>query len=250
MVMSRMEFIIKLIKLIKPEFYNKITWTVVISGLALIGTPFWESIISAVLSKEYNLDLAPGGNASWGYALVVLGLAYNFVTNSLTKYIEYKESNLQENNAIQHDIQVFKASQFIWEENDQKYFFEELLTDHSYWSHDAINPRKYIDYHTSPENEFINEEIQSAVTEMLNHLHELLDWMSVNFWVFPEKQNSSERGLRLCLHPHWNIDRGGFGEPDNFSKYDEVSDKLSELTKIYRDSYVAYRKLVKRRLFI
>lgn len=131
-----------------------------------------------------------------------------------------------------------------------KVFFEGLLTDHSYWSYDAINPRKYIDYHISPENEFIKEEIQNAATEMLKHLRVLLDWMSVNFWVFPERQKSGERGLRLCMHPHWNIDRGGYGEPDNFAKYDEVSEKLSALTKSYRDSYVAYRKLVKSKLFI
>lgn len=122
--MPKMEFIIKLIKLIKPEFYNKITWAVVISGLALIGTPFWESIVSAVLSKEFNLDLAPGGNAPWGYALVVLGLAYHFITNSLTKYIEYKGSNLKENNAIQHDIEIFKGSQDIWAENNQRFFLK------------------------------------------------------------------------------------------------------------------------------
>ncbi|MBK1648973.1 hypothetical protein [Rhabdochromatium marinum] len=248
--MSKMEFIIKLVKLIKPEFYNKITRSVVISGLALIGTPFWEAIITAILEKELNLDLAPGGNAPWGYALVVLGLAYHFITNSLTKYIEYKQSNLRENNAIQHDTSIFKRSQDLWPENNQRYFFDELLTDHSYWTKNAIHPRKYIDYHISPENEFIKDEIQNAANEMIKQLDVLLDWMSVNFWVFPDKQKSGDKGLRLCMHPHWNIDRGGYGEPDSFAKYDEVTNKLSALTRSYRDSYKAYRKLVKNELFI
>ena len=198
--MSIQEFIIKLIKLLKPEFYNKITWVVVISGLALMATPFWEEIILAILKKEYELDLAPGGNTPWGFALVVVGLLYHLTSNSILQLIEYKDREKTESNKTQHDSKIFRSSQEILSEKSLTNFFEWLLSDHSYRTNDSYNLHEYADYHLSPENNFIDNELQNSSINVSKAINELLNWMSLNFWVFPEKQ--TRENTRLCMHPH------------------------------------------------
>ncbi|MCO6427031.1 hypothetical protein [Nitrosomonas communis] len=246
--MSTQEFIIKLIKLLKPEFYNKITWAVVISGLVLMATPFWEEILLAVLKKEYELDLAPGGNIPWGFALVVIGLLYHLTSNSLLQFIEYKDREKSVSNRVKHDSDIFKASQEILGEKFLTNFFEWLLSDHSYCTNDSSKLHEYAEYHHFPENHYIDTELQDAALKMSKALNQLLHWMSLNFWVFPEKQTGEN--MRLCMHPHWNVDRGGHGEPDNFKKYDEATDKLSNLSEEVKSTYRVYRGLVKKKLFI
>ncbi len=246
--MSTQEFIIKLIKLLKPEFYNKITWTVVIAGLTLMATPFWEKIIFAVLQKEYNLDLAPGGNTAWGFALVVVGLLYHLTSNSFLQFIGYKDRAAKEKDRKGHDINIFESSQNILPEKSLTNFFEWLLTDHSYRSNDSSKLHEYADFHLSPESQYIDQEIQESVNQVSKAINELLAWMSVNFWVFPEKQTAGN--MRLCMHPHWNVDRGGYGEPNDFKKYDEATEKLTALSDAAKNSHKNYRKLVKHKLFI
>lgn len=245
---STLEFVIKLIKLLRPEFYNKLTWTVVIAGLALMATPFWEDILVAVISKEYELDLAPGGNTPWGFALVILGLVYHLISNSLLKLIEYKDKEKKDAGKLKHDSERFRASQEILTEKQLTNFLEWLLSDHSYRTDDSSKLHNYADYHLSPENYFLDKEIQAAALEVSESISTLLYWISLNFWVFPEKQTGEN--LRLCMHPHWNIDRGGHGEPEDFKKYDEVTDKLLALSDAVKQSYKHYRMLVKNKLFI
>ena len=65
--------------------------------------------------------------------------------------------------------------------------------------------------------------------------------MSVNFWVFPEKQTAGN--MRLCMRPHYNIDRGGYGVPDGFKKYDTATDNLTALSDAVKSFYRNYRQL-------
>lgn len=246
--MSTQEFIIKLIKLLKPEFYNKITQLVVISGLALIATPFWEEILLAALKKKYELDLAPGGNTFWGFALVVVGLFYHLTTNSLLQFIEYKDKEKTERDRVKHDSKVFMGSQDILSEKFLTNFFEQLLSDHSYRINDSSKLREYAEYHLFSENSYIDNEIQEAATEVSIAINRLLNWMSCNFWALPGKQ--TEENLRLCMHPHWNIDMSGTGEPDDSKKYSEATDELSTLSNEVKNSYKVYRGLIKNKLFI
>lgn len=244
--MSKLEFVINLIKLLKPEFYNKLTWTIVIAGLALMATPFWEEILVAVIGKEYELDLASDGNIQWGFALVSSGLAYHLISNSLLKLIEYKDKEKKDAGKLKHDSERFIASQKILTEKQLTYFFENLLSDHSYWLADSSKFYNYADFHLSPENYFIDKDIQDAALKVSKSIYALLNWISLNFWVFPEKQTG--KNLRLCMHPHWNIDRGGHLEDSK--RYDEVTDKLLALSEAVEHSYKHYRMMVKNKLFI
>ena len=47
----------RLINLIKPKFYNKLTWFVVGAGLTVISKPMWLEILNVLLKKNYQLKI-------------------------------------------------------------------------------------------------------------------------------------------------------------------------------------------------
>ncbi len=240
--------IIKIIKLFKPEFYNKITWTVVITGLALIGTPLWEEIISAIINKEYNLKITSGGNEVWGYLLVALGLLYNLLSKTISQYIEYKQSHNIENKKVAHDLKIFNESLEILTEQQLENYFYKLLNDHSYNINEDISLTKYSSYLSSQENQFINKKIKNTALDLVISLNKLLHFTALNFWKFPITQNSEN--TRYCMHPEKNIDRGGYGDKKDDEFYMTASTELTTLSNKTKELYDAYRNIIKHEIYI
>lgn len=246
--LNKSEFILKIIKLLKPEFYNKLTWSVVIAGLVLMGTPLWEEIVSSLLNKEYNLNLTPGGNTPWGFALVISGLIYHLISNSLLKFVEYKNKENTESGKHKHDVKIFENSKTILTEKNLNYFLYSLLSDHSYVTKESRELHNYSEYHSTQESEYIDKELRDVSIKMSKAIDSLLSWMSVNFWVYPNKQPVGN--MRLCMHPQLNMDREGDGKPEDFIQYDKHTDNLTDLSNNVTNAYTEYRKLVKHKLFI
>jgi hypothetical protein len=69
--------IVEIIKFFRPEFYNKATWFLLISGVALTGTSIFEKILFVVLDRTFNLRLTETSDSYIGLAFVSLGLVYN-----------------------------------------------------------------------------------------------------------------------------------------------------------------------------
>ena len=67
--------------------------------------------------------------------------------------------------------------------------------------------------------------------------------MTLNFFVYPETQTGEY--IKLCMHPNWNVDRGGHGDPEDLKKYDEAAEKLRELSNNVTRSYKNYRQAMK-----
>ncbi|MFK4763966.1 hypothetical protein ACI3L3_04185 [Desulfobaculum sp. SPO524] len=64
-------------RLFLPKFYNRMTWTVVVAGLAIVSTPLLERVVEAVLQKYFELPFVGVIPPWYGLALVGLGLAFN-----------------------------------------------------------------------------------------------------------------------------------------------------------------------------
>ncbi len=218
----------------------------VIAGIGLMTTTYWERIIFALLKKEFELNLAPGGNAAWGFALVSLGLIYHLTNNGFLQYVEYKTRESKEKDANKHDTEIFKKSQEILPEKSLIAFFETILSDHSYESRPGTQLQEYARFHKMPESEFIDEELRRLASNLSKNLIVLLGWIALHFWRYPKDQPSEN--VRYCMHPDWNDERGG--DWDSIDQYDEVTEKLTSLSDDVSDSYIDYRKAVKRKLFI
>lgn len=234
-----------MIKSRKPVLYNIAILSMIIIGLVLIATPFYEDIILKVLQKNYKLDLAPGGNILWGVAFVSVGLFFHLTSNSLLQIFANKN---KENCKTDHNTMIFKASQDILTEKKFTYFFELLLSDHSFRTEDSSKLYKYAEYHLSPENCYQDKELQLSAVKMASAGNELLHWMSLNFYVFPEIQTSEN--TKLCMHPHWNIDRTPNVTKGDKTKYMESVDKLSKLSNDFISYYKNYQILINYKLFI
>jgi len=49
--MKVIELFFEIAKFFKPKFHNKLTLLIVISGLMLIGKPFWENVVSSIFKN-------------------------------------------------------------------------------------------------------------------------------------------------------------------------------------------------------
>ncbi|MBW1297825.1 hypothetical protein [Aquimarina litoralis] len=97
-------FLIKIWRLIRPEFYNRLTWLIVISGIGLIGTSIFEAIIEAFFLKEFDI-LLPNQYEPWfGLILIIIALVYNTI-------IKFRQQN--KNQVLEPLIELAFTSESI-----------------------------------------------------------------------------------------------------------------------------------------
>lgn len=73
------ENIKKIIQLIKPKAYNRITVIGLTGGIALIGSPCWVPILEAILETKLELPLPDFDEKVIGLIIVLASLTYNIV---------------------------------------------------------------------------------------------------------------------------------------------------------------------------
>lgn len=242
------ERILELIRLLKPEFYNKLTWAVALGGLALMSTPFWQEVASALLKRQLDLDLVPGGNVPWGFALVVVALCYHVITNSLQKFVQAQQDRRRMALELEHDRRIFAQGTAFASEDDLFGCLSDLWGDHSFQMQELRKLKKFLRYLDKPEKKYLDASIQKGADQFATDLQELIDWVSTRFFVFPEGQVSDN--VRLCMQPDWNVDRSASCSSEDIRKYDDLTRELDRRVEAVRKAYKGYRSIVKQRLVI
>jgi len=74
-----MQFLLDIVKLLKPKIHNTIALLIVVSGLSLISTPLIEKILSAFLQKEFDIRITGENDSVVGLILISLALIYHFL---------------------------------------------------------------------------------------------------------------------------------------------------------------------------
>lgn len=162
-------------------------------------------------------------NGPWGVALVIAGLIFlHFLREKACEY------------TMNQDSTIFDESQKIMKEDFFRDFLECLLSSHAYHADSVKKIHEYTEY--LEKSRHIDEDIKRAAEETSKAINQLLQWMSLNFFCFPENQSA-----RLCMQPHWNA--------DGPKKYAEATKKLESLAEEAERSYRAYRLLIKNKLF-
>lgn len=194
---------IEIIQLFKPSFYNKITWTIVIAGLALLGTPLLERVLNAVLKTEYNITITDDADNVIGLILIVLALIYNLITSYFEKFLLHKQENLKRKAYIEKDSVLFEK---FLETLPSKGSIEFLKT-HSFGDAFQLESLKDLfDFQyewNSAEYEFINQELEKMKKQLYENVQQFVyingngsyrqnnDWFSVipddcNDWELPQ----------------------------------------------------------------
>ena len=249
------EKLVSLINLLRPKFYNKITWLVVGSGVVLLSTPLWQDILVSFLNINYSMNLNTADNSLLGVFTIALGLFYHLVTTSIFEYTTAIENRnktaditLSKTRELDHDVKVFQEIDVNLRERDLLNYIDTIETDHSFTS--SSKSKVYPVYFFAEESkyEFIDPELNQALEKFVIALTEQMQWCSCHFWTHPNHIKMEDP--RYCLHPDLNEERGGRSDREADIAYTDFSKTLNRLTKETTNTYKAFRKTVKCKLYI
>ncbi len=77
--MTNKEFVLELVRLIRPKYYNRITWILVSAGILLIAPPLTTVILHFFISSISKFNLIGEYDILWGFLLIILGLIFNIL---------------------------------------------------------------------------------------------------------------------------------------------------------------------------
>ena len=241
-------FILRLIKLLRPRFYNRITWLIVISGIAMMSTEFWETILDAALKRQFDISISGSNDAAWGFALCALGLVYHMANTGLYDLSLSTELRARKQQEVLHDKEIFLKANKILTEEQVVEFIETLESDHSYYFDEAARLSRFARFLAATSNQFLTEPITERVRDFIRAFNELGEFLSYKFYVFPKGQTGPN--TRLCMTPGLNMDREGDGSPEQAQKYEALTNQLEVLSRKVKQHYSALRKSAKIALVI
>jgi|GEM_PF-1637626 len=121
-----------------PDFSNKLTWLVVVTGTTILLTPDTAAVIIAnwlietlninFISKFSLAELQSSDNDKiWGVLLIVAGLVHNLFASGVTKYLAHLEKAIESESSkreYEESIKRSEAQRLVDRE-----LFRKLLTD-------------------------------------------------------------------------------------------------------------------------
>lgn len=243
-----LDLILKIIKLFRPNFYNRITWVVVCAGISMMSTSLIEKIIEVLFEKTFNITLTGQSDVAWGFALVCTGLIYHLINTGFFELITTQKKHKEIENKKAHDKNIFQHANELMNEEDFSDLLSWLLNDHSYTTNKCRKLEMFCDFLVKTENQFLLNELKSPAQSFLSNSYKLIEFLCLSFFVYPSSQTRTD--MRLCMQPSWNIDRDGEGSPEEFDKYAKLTKELEQYVTDTQKYYHELRKNIKNQLFI
>lgn len=241
------ELLFKLIKIFKPEFYNKATWFLLVAGVSLVSTKFIEKVISILFEINFDISFTDGNDNLIGLAIIIITLIYHFFSRKMEADSEIKKHLETRTKEREHDIIKFK----LLEENlgFQKYndILTYIITDHSYYRSKFRPIENFLAESKNPASEFITKNIEKHRKTLLKSILDLQSFLVHNFDPILVKNPDD---VRYRMLPDLNIDRSTrYPSIEEQKTYDEKSKELDE--KVYQamDDYIKLRRCVKEELY-
>jgi len=240
----------KAFRLFFPEFSNKVTWAVTLTGLGLTSSSIFQNILNERLKKEFDFQILGAYDSLVGIVLIILGLTHNILLQREKTKIEVngKFDSKSEEKALarQHDIKLFEKITDGFEEYFLTEYISSLNDDHSYSASQKNRVKNFVYYSEEVEYDFINTELNGKFTEFGQSLSKVMKWSACHFFNHPSHIVMEDQ--RYCLYPELNPDRGG--EEDTLGKYNKHAIEIINLTDDLFDKYKQFRACVKRELYI
>lgn len=246
--MTWQALILRLIEILRPRFYHRITWLVVFGGLAMMSTQLWELVASEILKRELNISVSGSNDTAWGFALCVLGLAYHMANTGFYDLLKNNEVRTRKEQERSHDIEIFRTASQILSDQQIEDFVDVLQRDHAYRMEKSSQIDEFARYLTSSSNHFLTPSVSKATERFLTAWSAAGSFLNYNFFVFPN--NQTEPPFRLCMTPCLNMDLEGNGSHEQVQKYDNLTAELEQLTDKLIADYRALRSEIKSALVI
>lgn len=241
-------FVLRLVELLRPSFYSRITWLIVISGIAMMSTGIVKKIVSGLLERQFNISISGSNDAAWGFSLCVLGLVYHLANTGLYELLKSNETRDRRKLECTHDRLIFQKANELLSEEQLVNFIDQLEDDHSYYMDQSGAVDRFARFLAGSSNSFLSSALRKSAESFCLAWGGLGQFISYKFYIYPEGQ--SESPLRLCMAPNLNVDRAGMGTLDQVERYDELTTQLYCLTQNVTSEYRALRATVKAELFI
>lgn len=238
----------KVFRLFFPEFSNKVTWAVIVAGLALTSASIIEKIIQVAFKVTYDIDIFGGNDAIVGVGLVALGLIHNIILQREKTKIEISANLPVDNSArLEHDVQIFNRLNELMDEDNLEGTLNCLEVNHAYFYSKYSSIENFIYAIDKSDNAFADDSLNDAMGELRTSLQKLNSFLINNCQQMRHGTNDDY----LCLHPYWNCDRDGtFGNREDDIKYDKAMKEMFEVIDGTRAGYVSYRKSIKSKLAV
>ena len=246
--MSWQAFVLRLIELLRPRFYNKITWLVVFSGLIMMSTPLWELVATEILKREFNISVSGSNDAAWGFALCVLGLAYHMANAGFYDLLKRNEIRARKEKERNHDIAIFLEARLFLNDQQIEDFVYTLQYDHSYYMDKRGQVEGFAFFLASTSNRFMTLSVAKAVERFIAAWSKAENFLSYKFDVFPN--NQAEPPFRLCMTPGLNMNREGDGSTEQVERYNELTSELKHISDALIVEYRTLRSEIKSALVI
>ena len=194
----------RIIKLLKPKYYNRITYIVVITGCSLLTKPLWLDILNAAIesNNQNNEEIQIALIGNWDWALGLLIIIFSLLWHTRNRLIDLKEKNYSmpaykkvDEVRFNSFEQVCKAIYPILKDNE--YIFknvgpnsgarvtEELRTDLTLWY-------KYRNQTIIPNNQKIREILNENKNLIPDSASELFRRMQLHIDAFEEHTRNPE----------------------------------------------------------
>ena len=245
-----LQFAERLVALIRPKFYNRLTWVIVLAGLLLMSSPWWLDLVGALSTRVFGIVLPSyESHIGFGLALVALGLAYHLTVHYINELISTQREATTLATQRDHDRKMFEAFVGKFSESDLAYVLADLQNQHAYVSAQGIELDDAVQHLLAPATQFINTEVIAAARRLGLALRDLRHWAALNF--FPHGSIRDDGGYRFCLHPELSEDRSShFPSAEEHRKYDEFAQELYSKVDATQESYGVFRSTVKKVLAV
>ncbi|MEZ8782602.1 hypothetical protein AB6D77_08105 [Vibrio splendidus] len=243
---STFSFVLKLIEVLKPKFYNQITWLIVGSGLSLMSTPLWVSITNTLLEKTFELSITNGSDAAWGFALCCLGLAYHLVNSGLHEMAMSVDNKIKIENRDKHDVELFQHFNDAMAEDYLNNLISWIRTDDSIRLDDYRKISDFVVKASSSSSMFINEELRIKTETFNQTLTSFTNFVDQHFDEYPYGQEVIN--FKMCLAPQLNCDRAGNWEDS--AEYGLLAQRMVDVTEAITHSYNDWRQSIKKALYV
>lgn len=237
---------IKILEILRPKFYNRLTWVVVIAGLSLMTTPIWTLLLSKFLEKSFEFSITGESDLAWGFSLCVSGLLYHLVITGMHDLL-LAQNTKEKNQKIQtHDSELFmKLADSLPEEYLNRLICYIETEDAIKWD-DHRKIESFILLSNEAGHSFITPELKASTEQLTSVLSEFIRFISRNFDEYRYGQGVAN--FKTCLAPQLNCDRAGSWE--DWPKYDALVKEMMSLTQGISASYKKWRTSVKDALYI
>lgn len=239
-------FALKVIEALKPKFYNKITWLIVVSGLSLMSTPFWITVANAVFGKTLDLSITNDSDTLWGFLLCCLGLIYHLLNTGLYEVALSVTSKTTLEKKELHDKSIFSQLNEIIDEDALAHILSRLRSDHSLYRDSDQSIRNFVIKAMSSSNSFVCKDINDKTKLLCESLTKFVHFVDEHFDLYPYNQTTDN--YRMCLAPQLNCDRAGSW--DDSAAYGQLSNEMEAAIKAIKDAYRDWRNTVKEILYV